>query len=96
MSRISLLVVAVAVAAGVVGCAQCDTCDDFPTPCIGPNCGQPPGILDLVGQQGSPVMGPSVPSAPSGYDSAGPGPDAPEATPMPTPTTPEVDPKPGA
>ena len=38
MSRISLLLVAAAVAAGVVGCAQCDTCDDFPTPCNGPNC----------------------------------------------------------
>ena len=32
MSRMSLMLVAAAVAAGVVGCAQCDTCDDFPAP----------------------------------------------------------------
>src|SRR5205807_756681 len=30
---------AAALAAGAIGCTQCDTCDDFPTPCTGPNCG---------------------------------------------------------
>ena len=30
MSRSRLLLVAVALAAGDVGCAHCDTCDDFP------------------------------------------------------------------
>ena len=34
------LVVAASLASAVVGCAQCDTCDDFPAPCRGPNCGQ--------------------------------------------------------
>jgi len=60
MSRISLLM-AVAVAAGVVGCAQCDTCDDFPAPCVGPNCGQnsytPPGYVAPTMSQG-PAMTP--------------------------------------
>ena len=39
MTRFCLLLVGVALAAGS-GCAQCDTCDDFPAPCTGPNCGQ--------------------------------------------------------
>src|SRR4051794_27197188 len=46
MSRSSLLLAATAVVAGAIGCAHCDTCDDFPGPCTGPNCGYsgpPPG-----------------------------------------------------
>ena len=39
MSRSYLLLVAAALAAGGFGCAHCDTCDDFPAPCTGPNCG---------------------------------------------------------
>ncbi len=39
MTRFALLVVGLALA-GATGCAQCDTCDDFPAPCTGPNCGQ--------------------------------------------------------
>ena len=39
MTRFALLVVGMALV-GVTGCAQCDTCDDFPAPCTGPNCGQ--------------------------------------------------------
>ena len=93
MSRISLLLVAVAVAGGVVGCAQCDTCDDFPAPCTGPNCSQGlggvPGLAPTM-SQGAPVMGASTPSGPSMNDSAGPGPDAPASTR--TPMTPPVDP----
>ena len=38
MTRFALLVVGLALA-GATGCAQCDTCDDFPAPCTGPNCG---------------------------------------------------------
>ncbi len=41
MLRINSLLVAVALAAGAVGCTQCDTCDDFPTPCVGATCGAP-------------------------------------------------------
>jgi len=39
MSRIGLLVPLSCAAALAVGCAHCDTCDDFPAPCTGPNCG---------------------------------------------------------
>jgi hypothetical protein len=96
MSRISLLLVAAAVAAGVVGCAQCDTCDDFPAPCTGPNCGQNqnlggvPGLAPTM-SQGAPVMGVSTPGNPPMDDSAGPGPDAPPPATR-SPATPPVDP----
>ena len=98
MSRISLLV-AVAVAAGVVGCAQCDTCDDFPVPCTGPNCGQlmPGGVPGYFGDnmpsQGDTVMGASAPTTYStASDSAGPAPPTP--TPTPTPVDPTSPPPP--
>ena len=39
MKGVCLLLVAVALTAGAVGCTHCDTCDDFPTPCVGGNCG---------------------------------------------------------
>ena len=78
------LVLAAVVASGVVGCAQCDTCDDFPAPCTGPNCGHNHAPMPL----GAPVMtGPmapefgSVPVAPMGGDDAGPAPSVPAATP---------------
>ena len=91
MSRISLMLVAVAVATGVVGCAQCDTCDDFPAPCTGPNCGGNAAMLaPTMTQGGPPPMGASTPTAPSGYDSAAPAPVAPPTNP--TPMTPSVDP----
>ena len=72
MLRINLLV-AVAVAAGVVGCGpSADTCDDFPAPCTGPNCGQgygaygmPAAMADPAGTGGGPVMAPTAPAAPA-------------------------------
>jgi hypothetical protein len=91
MSRISLMLVAAAVAAGSVGCAQCDTCDDFPAPCTGPNCGQngggvldymPPGPGQPAGSGVAAAMNPPV-TAPTN-DAAGPAPT--------TPPTPAVDP----
>ncbi len=39
MSSIRHLLVALAATTGAVGCTHCDTCDDFPSPCNGPNCG---------------------------------------------------------
>ncbi len=36
----SILIMFGLVIAATTGCAQCDTCDDFPAPCVGPNCGQ--------------------------------------------------------
>jgi hypothetical protein len=78
MLRINLLV-AVTVAAGVVGCAQCDTCDDFPAPGAS-NYGMPYGVpaamSDPGGSQGAPVTGPSTPASPTG-DAAGAAPVAP-------------------
>ena len=82
MSRISLLLVAVAVSAGAVGCAQCDTCDDFPAPCVGPNCGQNRGgVLDyLPPGEGRPLgTGATAPMSATARssDSAGPAPNSP-------------------
>ncbi len=76
MTRISLMV-AVAMAAGVVGCAHCDTCDDFPAPCAGPNCGPSSGAtgLEPAMVQGAPMRGPMA------FESAGPAPGTPPATP---------------
>ena len=39
MSRLSTMLLAGSLALAGVGCTHCDTCDDFPTPCTGPNCG---------------------------------------------------------
>lgn len=39
MVRISLSISAVALAVLASGCTLCDTCDDFPMPCAGGNCG---------------------------------------------------------
>ena len=98
MSRISLMTVAAAVAACLVGCAQCDTCDDFPAPCTGPNCGQnQPGILDYLppgpGQpfgSGAPASTMTTPAPNPANDTAAPAPATPaEST---TPPTPEVNP----
>lgn len=92
MSRISLLLVAGAVAAGVVGCAQCDTCDDFPAPCTGPNCGQSsPGILDYLPPGPGQPARTEMPTMSTGStpmnDAAGPAPTAPPTPPV-DPTTP--------
>ncbi len=38
MPRTRLLAIAVVAVAGAIGCAHCDTCDDFPAPCVGGNC----------------------------------------------------------
>ncbi len=56
MTRLSTMLLAGSLALVAVGCTHCDTCDDFPTPCVGPNCG------GMVGDQGTytdvPVGGP--------------------------------------
>jgi len=85
MFRIHLMV-AVAVAAGVIGCAQCDTCDDFPTPCVGPNCGQAYGVpgdvlAPTMGRGGPAMMGTMAPIAEPAHDAAGPAPSTPAAEP---------------
>ncbi len=75
MSRTSLLLAAFMLAAGMTGCTHCDTCDDFPTPCNGPNCGFRGGPVG-----GTTVhAGPPVVAGPSAPAEAAPG--APSSTP---------------
>jgi hypothetical protein len=57
MLRLSaLMLVAAGLSISAVGCAQCDTCDDFPAPCTGPNCaggyGMPSGPIGPVTYSG--------------------------------------------
>ncbi|GAC1341313.1 MAG: hypothetical protein NVSMB14_06600 [Isosphaeraceae bacterium] len=56
MPRSNLLPLVALLAAGVVGCAHCDICDDFPAPCTGPGCytGGAPGAPMMV-PAGAPV-----------------------------------------
>ena len=89
MSRICLLLAAVALSASDLGCAQCDTCDDFPAPCVGPNCGQgqnQPGIMDML-PPGQPTMSQLMSTGMPMNDAAGPAPVAPP-TPAVNPTSP--------
>lgn len=73
MVRFSLLLVAVALAAGTSGCAHCDTCDDFPTPCLDQmaSFGAPAGAIVVADGTPAPTMlpttsGSTTPAAPSG------------------------------
>lgn len=83
MLRFKLALLAATLSAGAVGCTQCDTCDDFPTPCIGGKCGPQAysptsgGTYSMADPgQGAPVMLP--PGAPQP-----PAPSAEAATPPP-------------
>lgn len=93
MSRTSLLLAAFTLAAGVTGCTHCDTCDDFPTPCTGPNCGFRGGpVGGTVVHTGPPIVaGPSAPAAaapgpPSSSPSSSASAPAPAPAPEPTPS----------
>jgi hypothetical protein len=76
MHRLSaLLLVAAGLSISAVGCAQCDTCDDFPAPCTGPNCAGgysmpsgPVGPVTYSGpmQTGQPAELLPAPSSPGG------------------------------
>lgn len=84
MSRLRLLVVAAAMSGGVVGCAHCDTCDDFPAPCTGPGCGVAAayagpgvgmeGVVEMPAGQVAPTPMPSPlpPAAPEAGSQPGP------------------------
>ncbi len=86
--RHTLLGMVVVAASGFSGCAVCDTCDDFPTPCTGPGCGQ-----NGMGGHGLPVMGAATPVYSATNDSAGPAPTMPPApASMNAPASPAVDP----
>ena len=86
MSRTSLLLAAFTLAAGMTGCTHCDTCDDFPAPCNGPNCGFRGGPVGgtIVHTGPSTVVGPSMPveTAPGTPTST---PDSSAPVPAPTP-----------
>ena len=100
MTKFALLVVGLALA-GATGCAQCDTCDDFPAPCTGPNCGQngfatggfiPPTQAGLP-QDPTMMAAPSYENAPMDGTPSQPSPSMPPATDPagnspPLPTTP--------
>ncbi|HEV3166124.1 MAG TPA: hypothetical protein VGZ22_19020 [Isosphaeraceae bacterium] len=108
MSRLSFLLVAVGLAAGA-GCTQCDTCDDFPTPCNGPNCGYPsfstygaaseaaPSPRDEVLNPLNPPQdnSPSEPAAPSGTGADTVPPTGTGPGPFTQPNTPNANPNPG-
>ncbi|MDR3632598.1 MAG: hypothetical protein P4L84_02110 [Isosphaeraceae bacterium] len=67
MLRFSLLVAVTLLAAGVTGCTHCDTCDDFPVPCVGHNTGVPVAsaesyTLNVGGPQSTIVTNPTAPA----------------------------------
>jgi hypothetical protein len=101
MTRLNAVLVAAGLAVGAVGCAHCDTCDDFPAPCVGPNCGGQYGAY-ATGNQPAPYAGPTTtttttvaPGASLGpvIDSVGPAPTVPGGATS-TPGTPAVNPAP--
>jgi hypothetical protein len=74
MTRSRMLAVAMGLAVGAVGCAHCDTCDDFPAPCIGGNCGGMGGPMPgmaMAPMTSEPAAAPA-PSAPAPADQPGP------------------------
>jgi hypothetical protein len=76
MSRPTSLLIAAAVATAVVGCAHCDTCDDFPAPCV--DCGySTPGPVGATmyaeGMPAGPMMGPGGPMMGPAGSMMGPG-----------------------
>jgi hypothetical protein len=102
MSRYTLLLLAgsLTAMAGAVGCTHCDTCDDFPTPCSGPNCGLqgyvPYGTDAAAGpgyQSPAPAATPPAGDATQSAPSTG---DVPSTGPFGTPSAPEANPTPGA
>jgi hypothetical protein len=81
MLRFSLLLAVTLLAAGSTGCTHCDTCDDFPVPCVGHNTGVAfaPGAsytVNVGGPQSSIVSNPApgtvVSDAPAPPTNSGP------------------------
>ena len=71
MLRHSLLLVAGTLAVASAGCTHCDTCDDFPIPCVGPNCGplSGQGSYTPAGRRSAPRY--TVPAGPGVEPAAG-------------------------
>jgi hypothetical protein len=103
MTRLHAYVVAAGLGAGAVGCAHCSTCDDFPAPCVGPNCGGGPnGAYAMAsGPAGYPAPTGMVVAPPSGAslgpvnDAAGPAPTVPNSGGS-IPAAPPIESKPSA
>jgi hypothetical protein len=55
MSRSRLWMIAAVLAAGASGCAQCDTCNNPPTPCTGPGCSAALNVVPPPMMSGSPM-----------------------------------------
>lgn len=66
MLRFSLALTTVAIVIGSSGCTHCDTCDDFPLPCIGGNCGGAGGSPTVMP---GPFAGPGIGSLVAPYRS---------------------------
>ena len=64
MSRLFSILATASVCMCTWGCAQCDTCDDFPAPCIGPNCGMA-GAYAVPNHGPIPATAPATPAAPA-------------------------------
>ena len=76
MSKFRFLSAALTVAALAIGCTHCDTCDDFPAPCLGGNC-----MGSASGYAGAPPVGMNGPM--NGNAGAMPGPAANYSPPAP-------------
>jgi hypothetical protein len=69
MLRLRFLMASAALSVGAIGCAHCDTCDDFPSPCGTPYCGYNTAYAPLPGAAPGPVV-----DMPAGATSAPPPP----------------------
>lgn len=105
MTRNCLLLLVASATLALAGCAHCDTCDDFPTPCQGGDCGG--GMGGPAPSMGLPGMGPMFPPPTAGPDAPATAPATPpsgrspalgsDLGPAPTlPAAPETPPQMGA
>lgn len=88
------LAIAMGLAAGAIGCAHCDTCDDFPAPCLGGNCGSEPVMAGPTMAMGPAILEAapltSAPAAPSNGPGPFSAPTTPAGSPADSPPTPPV------
>lgn len=94
---------AAALTAGFLGCAHCDTCDEFPTPCVAGQCDGSGEMYAAVPTTSGPIFDAPVATAPTSVmmdPMSGPGvPAAPiqsQATPPPPPIPAPTAPRSGA
>jgi hypothetical protein len=91
MSFRTRVLIAGALVSGIVGCAHCDTCDDFPGNCVGGACGNQVYATGTTVAVDAPVMG-GGPGGPIMAPAGQPGPfAAPAAGAAAAPAPPPVD-----